>query len=683
MEAFLAIRYLFIYFLTTLLLSTSSYSSSKIYSSDLEKTFPKIKLKITQREKRIVANIKELYALSNKGIINRRLFIKLYKDMTYSKTFRAYRFWPKDMAKLTKVSKSIYSLKKFCSIEKQKKFKDYIQEELNSKTVDNCFRLYLSRLSKNHFKDFKFHKIERNFISKYKNELFNHKYLDELENLLNSFKAGSKKHQLYSDLISNFYITQNTTPPKDLIKYLYIRPSLTRFLQGHDIDKFSTQYVFYAELRKLKQKAFDILDEKKPRAEISEAFQKTYDYFNLTFAQQPQDKALLTLESISKSLMRRGYYELAQVGFKRILKEKSHHFSSSLFNHIWTFILQKEYGKAIAALKQNGIDNKFLQENSKIKFWIAHAYKEDGNSKMAQTLQREIIKKDPLSFYAILSAKVLSEESKATSEDIYLSKLDGHDKLEKISSRVINKPWLKRLSLWTHFYLPQFISLEMKNADHFKKETIQNNILTAAYMLSKKDQYLESFKIIYKAMNSNNIKLTKNTIHILFPRPYLKQITRNTRDFDPVIALSLIRQESGFNNKARSHVGARGLMQLMPATAKRFKSRLRTKHLYNPRLNIQIGTTYFNKLLDRYNQNLVYSLAAYNAGEHRVDRWQGDYLNSESILENIENIPYNETRKYVKLIFRNIFFYKLIFDKTLDDSNELNKIFDVELGFNG
>lgn len=75
--------------------------------------------------------------------------------------------------------------------------------------------------------------------------------------------------------------------------------------------------------------------------------------------------------------------------------------------------------------------------------------------------------------------------------------------------------------------------------------------------------------------------------------------------------------------------------------------------------------------------------ASYNAGENRVDRWKTTYFNEdETILKNIEMIPFLETRNYVKLIFRNIFFYKLLIDGEQEQVNpELNKIYNVALGF--
>jgi soluble lytic murein transglycosylase len=125
-------------------------------------------------------------------------------------------------------------------------------------------------------------------------------------------------------------------------------------------------------------------------------------------------------------------------------------------------------------------------------------------------------------------------------------------------------------------------------------------------------------------------------------------------------------------------------MQLMPRTAKRFKRTVRDSHLADPKINIDLGIKYFKNLMKRYDGNLVYVLAAYNAGEARVEKWRGLYFDTdETILKNIEAIPFLETRNYVKLIFRNIFFYKLLSENKdqIADSREPNKIFDVGLGF--
>jgi soluble lytic murein transglycosylase-like protein len=103
-----------------------------------------------------------------------------------------------------------------------------------------------------------------------------------------------------------------------------------------------------------------------------------------------------------------------------------------------------------------------------------------------------------------------------------------------------------------------------------------------------------------------------------------------TYDIDPDLLASVVRQESGGHPRAVSRTGARGLMQLMPGTA----ADLGVADSFAPGDNIRGGTDYLNRLLDRYHNNLVLALAAYNAGPAAVDRWHGIP-------------PYSETRAYV------------------------------------
>lgn len=122
---------------------------------------------------------------------------------------------------------------------------------------------------------------------------------------------------------------------------------------------------------------------------------------------------------------------------------------------------------------------------------------------------------------------------------------------------------------------------------------------------------------------------------------------------------ALIRQESGGNPRARSPVGARGLMQLMPATAMEVAREMGMRNfkidwLDNPEINQKLGTFYLDKQLRANNGNVPMSLAAYNAGPHRVRQWRekyGDPLKGEiSVREWVEKIPFRETKGYVKNI---------------------------------
>jgi soluble lytic murein transglycosylase len=116
------------------------------------------------------------------------------------------------------------------------------------------------------------------------------------------------------------------------------------------------------------------------------------------------------------------------------------------------------------------------------------------------------------------------------------------------------------------------------------------------------------------------------------------------------LAMAVARRESGFWNDARSPVGAEGLMQLMPSTARLVVKDLNlpaatTDALSDPAVNIQLGTAYLGQMLQRFDDNRVLALAAYNAGPSRVQRWK---QRKAPIDAWIESIPFKETRAYVK-----------------------------------
>lgn len=130
-------------------------------------------------------------------------------------------------------------------------------------------------------------------------------------------------------------------------------------------------------------------------------------------------------------------------------------------------------------------------------------------------------------------------------------------------------------------------------------------------------------------------------------------------------AFGIARSESLFMRDVRSSAGAIGLMQLMPATGRRVARQIKLAYsgvdtLTDPHQNIRLGTTFLGSMVARYDGNHVLATAAYNAGPHRVDRW----LPQSGVVDArvwIENIPFNETRKYVRRVMaaETIFHWRL------------------------
>ncbi|MDA9556953.1 murein transglycosylase [Vibrio sp.] len=146
-------------------------------------------------------------------------------------------------------------------------------------------------------------------------------------------------------------------------------------------------------------------------------------------------------------------------------------------------------------------------------------------------------------------------------------------------------------------------------------------------------------------------------------------------DIDPITLMSLARQESGLDEKARSPVGARGIMQIMPATARYVARKYKLAYngasdLYHVEKNIKIGSQYLDGLLDRYDNNRILAFAAYNAGPNRVKTWRKRSDGKLDVYAFIESIPFNETRGYVQNILMFETYYRNIMDIEGDFLNE-------------
>ncbi len=143
----------------------------------------------------------------------------------------------------------------------------------------------------------------------------------------------------------------------------------------------------------------------------------------------------------------------------------------------------------------------------------------------------------------------------------------------------------------------------------------------------------------------------------------------NLDNFDPAFTLAIARQESNFNPDAQSPVGAIGLMQLMPDTARALARHLKIRHLriaaltQDPSLNLELGSVYLQQLMDHFDQTVPFAAAAYNAGPERVAQWLQQYGDpttdkNTDMIDWIEQIPFSETRNYVQRVTENLTIYR-------------------------
>lgn len=158
-------------------------------------------------------------------------------------------------------------------------------------------------------------------------------------------------------------------------------------------------------------------------------------------------------------------------------------------------------------------------------------------------------------------------------------------------------------------------------------------------------------------------------LKIYYPYPHQELVDEHCQkyDIDPLLVMAIIRTESKFSSQAHSRVGAKGLMQIMPETgawiAKQMKiSNFTEEMLFKPEYNIPMGIWYISYLERTFKGDLSVILAAYNAGERKVRTWltEGIWTGKQ---QDIDQIPYRETRKYVDKVLFDYAVYKRIYTK--------------------
>jgi soluble lytic murein transglycosylase len=164
-------------------------------------------------------------------------------------------------------------------------------------------------------------------------------------------------------------------------------------------------------------------------------------------------------------------------------------------------------------------------------------------------------------------------------------------------------------------------------------------------------------------------RLPREVWQVLFPIRYEQELLAEAREdgLDPALVAALILQESSYQADALSRAGARGLMQVMPATGRRIARakgvRFKRPALNDPETSLDFGTHYLRQMSERYAGAVEKVLAAYNAGPHRVDAWTA-LRGAQTAEEFIESIPFSETRGYVMIVLANREQYRRLYGLT-------------------
>ena len=185
-------------------------------------------------------------------------------------------------------------------------------------------------------------------------------------------------------------------------------------------------------------------------------------------------------------------------------------------------------------------------------------------------------------------------------------------------------------------------------------------VQTCALPISRKGERRESIRLLRSAFPAlggpHQAAVPEEALHLFYPVDFSQEIRREARrqDLPPAVVFGIVHQESAFDPAAVSRSGARGLMQVMPATGRELARKLSlpfsTEKLLEPAYSVRLGTTYFRQVLLMFDGNLELALAGYNSGPFRVKRlWRasGDGAEVDAFVEGLEPA---EPRLYVKRI---------------------------------
>ncbi len=342
---------------------------------------------------------------------------------------------------------------------------------------------------------------------------------------------------------------------------------------------------------------------------------------------------------------------------------------------------EKEYGEAAQGFWRYLLAYPNAQAGSSAMYWMGRCYEKLGGSTNARYLYgrvRALANNAYLGQYALASTAAIGISGAAANAAIpgidfekVVKTCDGIQlapvSLTEPGNEVM--PIIERARRLWAADLTDLAIYELRWAMRlFPKEAKAISYLSSRIHSGKPDHYkaIVGLRGIFPDYAHRPLRMLPEEIwKLLYPLPYwdILSAREGKTKVDPSLILGLIRQESSFNEQARSPANARGLMQILPSTGLKLARQARiggysANKLYQAETNIILGTNYLASLIERYGK-LELALAAYNAGGSRVDLWLKKFGDID-MPEFVEQIPFSETRGYVKQVLGNRAVYALL-----------------------
>jgi soluble lytic murein transglycosylase-like protein len=314
----------------------------------------------------------------------------------------------------------------------------------------------------------------------------------------------------------------------------------------------------------------------------------------------------------------------------------------------------EKYDDAIETFRKFLVEYPKSAHRHRAKYWLAQSLTQEQEHEDARKLYTELREEAPLGYYGMLASLAIAQDIDSA---VDLKVPEGEE--SDPSLMPVEAFRIERARAFVAERAFELVSFELRD---FKwRDTSSNDFLMFLAALNYEAKNYNGTFVVLTELIQRGFRgvYTSSGVKMVFPTPHLDLVQRYASELklDPILVLSLIKQESAFDAGAVSGAGAMGLMQLMPTTAVETIPTVPRSELTEPEPNIRVGTTYLRKVLNRFNGNIALALAGYNAGPNAADRWYKALGPKKGLLEFIETIPYKETREYVATIIRNYFWY--------------------------
>lgn len=333
----------------------------------------------------------------------------------------------------------------------------------------------------------------------------------------------------------------------------------------------------------------------------------------------------------------------------------------------WNYYKLSDWSQARVSLLQMLEQAKEPADKARARYWMARTLGKLGQTSEAQVELQTLLKEDPLGYYGVLAYRELQQSFPPLKVD--LQQLEG---LSLFSIREIS-PSLRLTAEWLIALNEKPFAEKVLNVavDELKraKVTSEDTWLAISSGYARSGLYLPLFSAIGGLQPEVKDRLVNDHPDLLFPMPFSDIVTAaaeksgTPREF----IYSIIRQESAFNPEARSPVDAFGLMQLLPSVAKQLALQNKLPYsealdLYKPEINIPLGAFELKTLMRKYKGQFILAVSGYNANDNAIRGWLKTRYRDDSV-EFIEEVPYEETRSYIKLVMRNYVFYQRLLNQ--------------------